>query len=122
MPDIERAIQFYVDGLNFRVEKRLSPSVVELSGASVPLHILEKDPKTVAVLGSSMTRSYERHWTPVHFDLVIEDIDQAVTQSQQAGAILEGSIHQRSWGRIAFMADPFGHGFCLIQFLGHGYQ
>jgi hypothetical protein len=26
------------------------------------------------------------------------------------------------WGRIAHMADPFGHGLCLIQFLGCGYD
>jgi lactoylglutathione lyase len=26
------------------------------------------------------------------------------------------------WGRIAQLADPFGHGLCLIQFLGRGYD
>ena len=24
------------------------------------------------------------------------------------------------WDKIAILSDPFGHGFCLIQFLGHG--
>jgi len=28
-----------------------------------------------------------------------------------------------SWPRhIALMADPFGHGFCLIEFRGRGYD
>jgi hypothetical protein len=26
------------------------------------------------------------------------------------------------WGRIARMADPFGHGICFIKFLGCGYD
>jgi hypothetical protein len=26
------------------------------------------------------------------------------------------------WGRIARMADPFGHGICFIEFLGRGYD
>jgi hypothetical protein len=28
----------------------------------------------------------------------------------------------RSWGRIAILADPFGHGFCVLQFSGRGYD
>jgi len=31
-------------------------------------------------------------------------------------------VRTHSWGRIAVMADPFGHGFCLIEFLGRGYD
>ena len=27
-----------------------------------------------------------------------------------------------SWGKIAGVADPFGHGICLIQLLGAGYD
>ncbi len=26
------------------------------------------------------------------------------------------------WGKIAMLADPFGHGLCLIQFLNRGYD
>ena len=26
------------------------------------------------------------------------------------------------WGRIAILADPFGHGLCLLQFSGRGYD
>ena len=39
-----------------------------------------------------------------------------------AGASLEGDVHTHVWGRIAVLADPWGHGFCLIQFLGGGYD
>jgi hypothetical protein len=26
------------------------------------------------------------------------------------------------WGRIALTADPFGHGFCLLEFRDSGYS
>jgi hypothetical protein len=26
------------------------------------------------------------------------------------------------WGKLALMADPFGHGFCFVQFVGRGYD
>ena len=28
----------------------------------------------------------------------------------------------RRTGKIAHLADPFGHGVCLVQFLGRGYD
>jgi predicted enzyme related to lactoylglutathione lyase len=38
------------------------------------------------------------------------------------GAQLEKPIATLEWGRLALMADPFGHGFCFVQFLGRGYD
>jgi Glyoxalase-like domain len=43
-------------------------------------------------------------------------------QSLVAGATLAGDVQTSSWGRLALMADPFGHGFCLVQFVGKGYD
>jgi len=34
----------------------------------------------------------------------------------------EGPIATLKWDRFALMADPFGHGFCFVQFLGAGYD
>ena len=67
-------------------------------------------------------RDYTRHWTPVHLDFVVPEIQSAVVQARNAGARLEGEVRTHNWGRIAVMADPFGHGFCLIEFLGRGYD
>jgi lactoylglutathione lyase len=36
--------------------------------------------------------------------------------------MLEGGIQSFNWGRMAFMSDPFGHGFCLLEFIGEGYD
>ena len=40
----------------------------------------------------------------------------------RAGARLEGEVRTHRWGRVAHLADPFGHGVCLIQFLNRGYD
>ena len=39
-----------------------------------------------------------------------------------AGARMEQGIRTCAWGRIAVLADPFGHGLCLIEFLNRGYD
>jgi hypothetical protein len=31
-------------------------------------------------------------------------------------------VQTHDWGRIALVADPFGHRVCLIEFLGLGYD
>jgi len=31
-------------------------------------------------------------------------------------------VREAAWGRIVQLADPFGHGWCLLQFLGRGYD
>lgn len=35
---------------------------------------------------------------------------------------LEAPIADNKWGRLANLADPFGQGLCLIQFIGRGYD
>jgi len=63
-----------------------------------------------------------RHWTPVHLDVVVKDIDAAVQRALHAGATLEQEVRSSHWGKLALMADSFGHGFCLVQFVGRGYD
>ncbi len=69
-----------------------------------------------------LRRCYDRHWTPVHLDFVVDDIERSVKSAITAGAQLEQPIKTEAWGRLALMSDPFGHGFCYIQFLGRGYD
>jgi predicted enzyme related to lactoylglutathione lyase len=72
--------------------------------------------------GVTRPRDYSRHWTPVHLDFVVDDIDAAVERAVALGAVLERPVTTSAWGRLAVMADPFGHGFCFVQFLGRGYD
>jgi uncharacterized glyoxalase superfamily protein PhnB len=45
-----------------------------------------------------------------------------VERAVSAGARLERPIVVRKWGRMANLADPFGHGLCLLAFQGRGYD
>jgi uncharacterized glyoxalase superfamily protein PhnB len=53
---------------------------------------------------------------------VVDEIEAAVRKAVSAGARLEKSIATHRWGKLALMADPFGHGFCFVQFVGRGYD
>jgi len=120
--DLERAMSFYCAALGLTVGRMLGKGVRELLGGSTPIYLLQKSAGTLATPASSQRRDYVRHWTPVHLDLVVPDIEAAVTRARAAGASIEGAVQTHAWGRIALMADPFGHGFCLIEFLGRGYD
>jgi predicted enzyme related to lactoylglutathione lyase len=119
--DLDRATKFYCTALELRVGRRFD-GWTELVGASAPIYLLPKRAGTRASSRSDEKRHYERHWTPVHLDFVVTDVDQSVARAQAAGATLESEVETHAWGRIALLADPFGNGFCLLQFSGRGYD
>ncbi len=120
--DLSKGIEFYTRGLGLTVGRRLDVNWVELLGASSPIDLLAKQSGSRPSPGSAQMRDYRRHWTPVHVDVVVADLDAAVRRAQAAGATLEGDIQVQGWGSMANMADPFGHGFCLLEFRGRGYD
>jgi predicted enzyme related to lactoylglutathione lyase len=122
VPDLDRAIHFYTSAFGLTIGRRFGAAGVELLGSPVAIYLLLKDPGTPAAPATTQHRSYERHWTPVHLDFVVDDIDAAVNEAISCGATLEQPVATQKWGRLALMADPFGHGFCLVQFLGRGYD
>ena len=120
--DLALAEAFYVDALGLRAGRRFGDGGVELLGASSPLYLLKKPSHSRPGAGVPGRRDYQRHWTPVHLDFVVADITAACRRVEAAGARCEGGIRSADWGRIATFADPFGHGFCLIEFIGRGYD
>lgn len=120
--DLGRAIDFYSAVFDLRVGRRFGGDGVELLGSSAPIYLLAKAAGTQPSRDSSQPRNYQRHWTPVHLDMVVDDVDAAVARALTAGAKLEESVRTSSWGKLALMADPFGHGFCFVQFLNRGYD
>ena len=118
--DLERAVAFYTTALPLRVGRRFGDGGVELLGASSALYLLAKPAGSEGAPGSP--RGYARHWTPLHLDFAVPDLDAAVARATEAGATVEQPAVARSWGSIAMLADPFGHGFCLIQFSERGYD
>lgn len=119
--NLEQATRFYCDALELRVGRRFE-GWTELVGMSAPIYLLPKGAGTPVSPKSGEKRDYRRHWTPVHLDFVVDDLEAAVLRAKAAGAGVESEIQTHAWGRIALMADPFGNGFCLLQFSGRGYD
>lgn len=120
--DLDAAIDFYASALELRMGRRFSDHGAEMLGASSPIYLLARPAGSPASVSTSQRRTYQRHWTPVHLDFVVEHIHAAVQKAQSAGAQLEEEVQTRQWGYLARMVDPFGNGFCLIEFLGRGYD
>lgn len=119
--DIEAAVRFYTTALPLRLARRLGDDFVELAGANVLIYLLLKQAGTAPSPGATATRSYARHWTPVHLDFVVADIEAALSRAVSAGARLEDPISEHAYGRLAMLSDPFGHGFCLLELNAQGY-
>ncbi len=122
VPELALAADFYCNALGLTIGRRLGPTGLELLGAASPIYLLAKEAGSKPAASMQQLRSYQRHWTPVHLDLVVDDIEIAAQRAIAAGAIAEGPISTAAWGRLAMFGDPFGHGFCLVQFLGKGYD
>ncbi len=113
VPDVVAATKFYCDALGL---ERLSDvhSNVRLSAGGMEVYLSLKKAGSAPTPDPSNVRTYDRHWTPVHLDFVVPDVDQAAALVAGAGGVVE---HTQSgdWGSIAHCADPFGNGFCLIN-------
>jgi predicted enzyme related to lactoylglutathione lyase len=120
--DLEKGIAFYRAAFGLTVGRRFGGGMVEMLGLPAPVYLLLKPAGTPASPGGAAKRDYARHWTPVHIDIVVEDISAALARAEKAGAVLEAPLTSANWGHMALMADPFGHGFCLIQHVGRGYN
>jgi predicted enzyme related to lactoylglutathione lyase len=122
VPDLSRGIAFYTSALGLRIGRRFDDSFIELIGGDVPIYLLEKRAGTSIGPAGGDTRRYDRHWSPVHADFAVDDLEGAIKKVLSAGAVQEGETRDAPYGRIAMFADPFGHGFCLIEFNECGYD
>jgi lactoylglutathione lyase len=120
--DVEKGVAFYVEVFGLRVGRRLGGAAVELLGGPAPIYVLPQAEGTLPFKGATAPRDYARHWTPVHLDFVVSDIAGALARAVKAGARHEGGIADLVWGKLAVLSDPWGHGFCLIEFKGEGYD
>ena len=120
--DLERAVIFYTTAFELHVGRRFDSAFVELLGAEAPIYLLQKAAGSLPFADAEQGRGYARHWTPLHLDLVVDDLDAALARALAAGAVLEAPPSQHTYGRLALLHDPFGHGFCLLQFEGRGYD
>lgn len=122
VPDIDKAITFYTQGLSLKVGRRFDTEFVELLGLTSPIYLLKKDAGSFPFPGAEVARSYKPHWCPVHMDIIVENIEETRDRIMKLGATEESTIRQAKYGKISMYRDPFGHGLCLIQFTGKGYD
>ena len=120
--DLDAGIAFYGQALGLTPGRRLGAKWVEMLGAPCPIDLLAEPAGTAPSRRTAALRDYGRHWTPVHLDFPVADLDLAVRKAIDAGATLDQGIEPRKWGRIAVLADPFGNGFCLLELRGRGYD
>lgn len=124
--DLQIAEEFYKNAFAMTPRRRFGASVLEMEHEGTLLYLLEKEAGSQAFANASpeSERRYDRHWTPVHLDFVVEDLDAVLQRVEKAGAIrAKGTVvREHNWGRIIELSDPFGNGFCLLQFKGRGYD
>lgn len=120
VPDLSRAQALYIDAFGLRVGRRFGDAAVELLGLPVRLYLLHKQAGSPGA--GDATRDYARHWCPVHLDIVVADLDTALSRAERAGLVREGDVRDEAFGRIVQLADPFGHGWCLLEFSERGYD
>lgn len=121
VPDIDRAVQFYCAAFGLSVGRKFDAGFVELTGGPVLVYLLLNAAGTIPAPGAAV-RSYDRHWTPQHLDWVVYAIEPAVARAVQAGARIEDDVTAKPYGKLAVLSDPFGHGFCFIEFNEKGYD
>jgi catechol 2,3-dioxygenase-like lactoylglutathione lyase family enzyme len=114
VPDLEAGVAFYAGLFGFTETARPLPTLAVLDADGQSLLIFQKEPGSHPVKNALIARDYARHWTPVHLDFHIEDVKAMLPELARLGGTLE-ELHELP-GRptVAFCADPFGHGFCLI--------
>jgi uncharacterized glyoxalase superfamily protein PhnB len=120
VPEIAPAVEFYTRALGLTNTRTLDGDTAELTGASSVIYLLLREPGSKATRSPPSDRAYARHWTPVHFDLVVPDVDVAAARAIAAGAKQETGHLDWRGSRCLSFSDPFGHGFCFIQFEENG--
>ena len=121
VPDLAPAIDFYSAALGLKLNRIIDEDVAELIGASSVIYLLQNPAGSHPVSTHHLVRNYSRHWTPVHMDFVVDEVIEAAKRAIDAGAIPESECIEWKGSKCITFSDPFGHGFCLIEFAGETY-
>lgn len=114
--DLRKAVAFYRSALGLRHTRTLfDDTVAEMLGAGCPIYLIERATSEPATPEGPHARTYQRHWTPIHLDFVVDDITRATECAVSAGAVQETPFRAFDWGTLVTLSDPFGNGFCLIE-------
>ncbi|HVY47736.1 MAG TPA: VOC family protein [Minicystis sp.] len=115
VPDLAEGVRFFGEAFGFSKVGEPYPGVAFLEAEGAKITLLEKREGTNPAPGAPAPRRYARHWTPVHLDFHVDDLDAALERAVRAGAVNERVLRNPEHGSLAICADPFGHGFCLLE-------
>jgi predicted enzyme related to lactoylglutathione lyase len=114
VPNLKQAESFYIAALGCKKLRDQGQDMAVLSTDNCDIYLQEKEAGTKPLVSDEVVRDYKRHWTPVHLDFITENVDELVNKILQLGGLHEGG-ESGDWGSIAYCADPFGNGFCVIN-------
>ncbi|MBX3273072.1 MAG: VOC family protein [Sandaracinaceae bacterium] len=111
---LDEGVRFYGRVLGLVERARPFPSMAILDAGNVTVCMHEKAAGTPSSPASAEARRYERHWTPVHLDFHVADFEEVLEDVRAEGGAVETELRTSGPKPVAFCADPFGNGFCVI--------
>jgi len=113
--DLKKAETFYIEALGCKKVRDQGANMTVIAVDNCDIYLQEKDENSNPLpTDKRVQRDYARHWTPVHLDFLCKNVDELVTKVLKMGGSHEGG-ETGEWGSIAYCADPFGNGFCVIN-------
>jgi len=113
VPNLDAGLHFYATVFGFVEKARPFPTMAIVDGNNVSVCIHEKAAKSKSSVAGP-ERHYERHWTPVHLDFHVTDFDAVLARVRAEGGAIENEFRSHGPKPVAFCADPFGNGFCVL--------
>lgn len=104
--DVAEAVRFYGEGIGLSVVKH-EKEWAQLKLGEQTIWLM----KLPAGQGGTITREYSRHWTPVHLDIHVDDIDETIKRVVAIG----GKLEARPKASLANLVDPSGNGVDVVQ-------
>jgi predicted enzyme related to lactoylglutathione lyase len=114
VPELDAGLRFYAAVFGFVEKARPFPTMAIVDANNVTICMHEKGAGSQPSPTASGVRHYERHWTPVHLDMHVDDFDAVLDAVRAHGGTIENEFRSHGPKLAAFCSDPFGNGFCVI--------
>src|SRR5690606_21994777 len=102
VPNLDNGLRFYGRVFGFTENARPFPTMAVLDGNNVTVCMHEKAGGTKSSPAGAEQRRYERHWTPVHLDLHVQDIDAVLSRVRAEGGAVESEFRTQGPKPVAF--------------------
>jgi predicted enzyme related to lactoylglutathione lyase len=114
VPDLAAGLAFYGEVFGFEETTRPFATMAILDANNLTVCMHEKATGSTPAPGAADRRHYQRHWTPVHLDFHVRDIDAVLDRLRAYGGVVETEYRADGRKPVAFCCDPFGNGLCVI--------